>query len=374
MFWNQVRHVFKKEMAQLTRNRDALRILLVVPFLQMLAFGYAATTDVKDIPYVLVDLDRSPASRALAQRFTGSGLFRLVGAEDSPDAVDGWLVRGKADLAIVVPAGYGAGVARGGRPEVQILADGTDSNSAMRGMSYAARIIADESRERFPADDAARAGVGSVRIEPRGWFNPDLRSRWYMVPAVLAMVLMIVLMTLSSMAIVRERETGTMEQLIVTPLSPRALMLGKLAPYAIVGLVEIAITTAVATLWFRVPLRGSVFDLFGLSFLFVLVTLATGLLVSTIARTQQQAMMASMFFIMTPMIYLSGFLFPIENMPAAIRAVTWLIPLRYFAEIVRGVFLKGAGLETLWTNALALALFAAGLWVLAARRFRKTLD
>jgi ABC-2 type transport system permease protein len=185
---------------------------------------------------------------------------------------------------------------------------------------------------------------------------------------------MIVLMTLSSMSIVRERETGTMEQLIVTPLSPRALMLGKLAPYAIVGLVEIAITTAVATLWFRVPLRGSLIDLFALSFLFVLVTLATGLLVSTVARTQQQAMMASMFFIMTPMIYLSGFLFPIENMPALIQAITWAVPLRYFAEIVRGLFLKGAGLETLWPNGLALLAFATGLWILAARRFRKTLD
>jgi ABC-2 type transport system permease protein len=378
VFRTQVVHVFKKEMAQLRRNREALRILLIAPFLQMLAFGYAATTDVKDIPYLLVDLDKTPESRALVQRFSGSGLFRLAGAEDGTAEIDRWLERGKADLAIVVPAGYGAGVQSGGRPEVQILADGTDSNSAMRGMSYAAQIVADESRDRFgppPAETrAASAGVGRVRIEPRVWFNPDLRSRWYMVPAVLAMVLMIVLMTLSSMAIVRERETGTMEQLIVTPLDPKALMLGKLAPYAIVGLAEIAITTAVATLWFRVPLRGSVFDLFGLSFLFVLVTLATGLLVSTVARTQQQAMMASMFFIMTPMIYLSGFLFPIENMPAPIQAITWAVPLRYFALIVRGVFLKGAGLDTLWPNALALAGFAAALWILAARRFRKTLD
>jgi ABC-2 type transport system permease protein len=369
VFRTQVRHVFEKEMAQLLRNREALRILLVVPFLQMLAFGYAATTDVKDIPFVLVDLDKSPASRALVQRFTGSGLFRLAGAEDSPAAVDSWLVRGHADLAIVVPAGYGEGVQARSGTQVQILADGTDSNSAMRGMSYAARIVTDESHERFGAPAS-----GGVRIEPRVWFNPDLRSRWFMVPAVLAMVLMIVLMTLSSMAIVRERETGTMEQLIVTPLDSKALMLGKIAPYALVGLAEIAITTAVATLWFHVPLRGSVLDLFGLSFLFVLVTLAIGLFVSTVARTQQQAMMASMFFVMTPMIYLSGFLFPIENMPAPIQAITWLVPLRYFAEIVRGVFLKGAGLETLWPNALALALFAAGLWVLAARRFRKTLD
>jgi ABC-2 type transport system permease protein len=188
------------------------------------------------------------------------------------------------------------------------------------------------------------------------------------------MVLMIVLITLGSMAIVRERESGTMEQLIVTPLDPRALMVGKLAPYAIVGMIEVLATTAIAVLWFRVPLRGSFLELVFLSFLFVLVVLAIGLLVSTMARTQQQAMMASMFFIMTPMIYLSGFLFPIENMPAPIQAVTYFLPLRYFAEIVRGLFLKGAGLSTLWPNALALAAFALGLTWLAARRFRKTLD
>jgi ABC-2 type transport system permease protein len=185
---------------------------------------------------------------------------------------------------------------------------------------------------------------------------------------------MIVLMTLGSMAVVRERELGTMEQLIVTPLEPRALMIGKLAPYAVLGMIEVLITTSVAVGWFRVPLRGPFLELFATAFLFVLVVLALGLLVSTIARTQQQAMMASMFFIMTPMIYLSGFLFPIENMPPLIQAVTYLLPLRYFAEIVRGMFLRGATLATLWPNALALAVFAVVLTALAARRFRKTLD
>ena len=375
MFWRQVRHVFVKELAQLRRNKEALRILFIAPLIQTLAFGYAATTDVRDIPFVLVDQDRSPASRALVERFTGSGYFRLVGAEATPARVDDWLVRGKADLAIVLPAGYGRELLAGRRPQVQILADGTDSNSSMRGLAYAAQIIGEES--------AARAAElvpehlpkpGQVVVEPRVWYNPDLRSRWFMVPAVIAMVLMIVLMTLGAMAIVRERESGTMEQLIVTPLDPRALMIGKLAPYAGVGLVEVLLTSAIAVLWFRIPLRGSFVELVALSFLFVLVVLAIGLLVSTMARTQQQAMMASMFFIMTPMIYLSGFLFPIENMPAPIQAVTYFLPLRYFAEIVRGLFLKGAGLSTLWPNALALAVFAVGLTLLAARRFRKTLD
>jgi ABC-2 type transport system permease protein len=188
------------------------------------------------------------------------------------------------------------------------------------------------------------------------------------------MVLMTVLMTLSSMAVVREREIGTMEQLIVTPLDPGALLVGKLAPYALVGLAELAITTTVAVAWFRVPLRGSVLDLFGFGLLFVLVTIALGLFISTIARTQQQAMLASTFFFMIPMIYLSGFLFPIENMPAVIQAVTWLVPLRYFADALRGLFLKGATLETLWPDALALAGFAATFLLVAARRFHKRLD
>jgi ABC-2 type transport system permease protein len=375
MFWRQVRHVFIKEFAQLRRNKEALRILFIAPLIQTLAFGYAATTDVKDIPFVLVDGDHTPASRTLIQRFTGSGYFRLVGVEPTSDGVDDWLVRGKADLAVVIPAGYGRELLAGRRPQVQVLADGTDSNSSMRGLAYAAQIVGQESAARLaelvPPD---LPKPGQVAVEPRVWYNPDLRSRWYMVPAVIAMVLMIVLMTLGAMAIVREREQGTMEQLIVTPLDPRALMIGKLAPYAGVGLIEVLATTAIAVLWFRVPLRGSFVELIWLSFLFVLVVLAIGLLVSTMARTQQQAMMASMFFIMTPMIYLSGFLFPIENMPAPIRAVTYFLPLRYFAEIVRGLFLKGAGLSTLWPNALALLAFAIGLTLLAARRFRKTLD
>ncbi len=375
MFWRQVRHVFLKEFAQLKRNPDALRILFVAPFLQMLAFGYAATTDVKNIPFVLVDQDRSPESRALIERFTGSSYFRVVGLEASPDAVDDWLVRGKADLALVIPGGYGKTLNAGRRPQVQVLADGTDSNSSMRGLAYAAQIIGQESAARIAQLMPEHAQKpGQVRVVPRVWYNPDLRSRWYMVPAVMAMVLMIVLMTLGSMAVVRERESGTMEQLIVTPLDPRALMIGKLAPYAGVGLIEVLITTMLAVGWFRVPLRGSFLELVAMAFIFVLVVLAAGLLVSTMARTQQQAMTASMFFIMTPMIYLSGFLFPIENMPPLIQAVTWLLPLRYFAEIVRGVFLKGATLRTLWPNALALAGFAVVLTFLAARRFRKTLD
>jgi ABC-2 type transport system permease protein len=370
----QVRHVFRKEVAQIRRNRQALVLLLVPPLFQMILFGYAATTDLKDVPFVLVDLDRTPTSRALVERMTGSNYFRLAGVEESPARVEPWLLRGRADLALVIPAGYGRELLAGHRPAVQVLADGTDSNSAMKGLAYAAQIVRDEAEARFPRPAPPSLRPGRVEVESRVWYNPDLRSRWYMVPVVMALVLMIVVMNLSSMAIVREREIGTMEQLIVTPLDRRALLIGKLAPYAVAGLFEIALTMTIALGWFRVPLRGSPIELVALSFLFVLVTLATGLLVSTVARTQQQAMMASMFFIMTPMIYLSGFLFPIENMPAVVQAMTWCLPLRYYADIVRGIFLKGASITTLWPDALALAGFAVGTMTLAILRFRKRLD
>ena len=382
--WRQVRHVIAKEVAQLRRNPQALRILLLAPVIQMLAFGYAATTDVKEIPFVLLDLDRTPASRSLVDRFTGSGYFRLVGVEAAPARLDRWLLHGDADLALAIPAGYERALADGRGTTAQLLVNGTDSNSSMRGMAYAGQIVGSLSAElagaRTAAGAASGAGPGAglrpgrVQVVPRVWYNPDLLSRWYMVPAVLAQLLMVVVMTLTAMAVVREREIGTLEQLLVTPLDPRALLIGKLAPYAVIGLIEILLVTSVAVGWFRVPLRGSLFVLFGLGGLFVLVTLALGLFVSTVARTQQQAMMTTTFFVMVPMIYLSGLFFPIENMPRAVQAVTWLIPLRYFAEIVRGVFLKGAGLDTLWPDALALALFAAALLFLAARRFRKTLD
>jgi len=375
MFRRQVGHVFRKELAQLRRNPDALRILFVAPLLQMIAFGYAATTDVKDIPFLLVDQDRTAESRALVTRFTGSGYFRLAGVVDDPTRVDPWLLRGRADLALVIPAGYANDLLAGRHARVQVLADGTDSNSAMKGLAYATQIVGEESAARLAAwPRAPGMGPGRVELRPRVWYNPDLRSRWFMVPAVMAMVLMIVLLTLGSMAVVKERENGTMEQLIVTPLDARALMIGKLAPYAVVGLIEVLVTTTIAVGWFRVPLRGPYLELLGLAFLFVLVVLALGLLVSTLVRTQQQAMMTSMFFVMVPMLYLSGLLFPIDNMPRPIQAATWLLPLRYFATIVRGMFLKGSDLGTLWPDALALLGFAAGLTFLAARRLKKTLD
>jgi ABC-2 type transport system permease protein len=372
--------VVQKELFQLRRDRRMIPILVVGPVMQLLALGYAANTDVADIPMLLVDLDRGPASRELVDRFTGSGWFRLAGAEDSVIAADSWLLEGRAEVALVIEAGYGAAAAAGRSPAVQVLADGTDSGSAVVGLGHASRIIAEESARLVQRARAAAAGGRAVlpfdRIElvPRVWYNPDLKSRWFYVPAILAMTLMLMTMILPSMAVVREREIGTLEQVIVTPIRSWQLVVGKLLPFALIGVVNLVLVTSLVVLLFGVPLRGSPNVLLLLTVPYLVTNLGLGLLVSTHVRNQQQAMMASMFFFMVPMIYLSGLIFPIDNMPAGIQAVTLAIPLRYYVNVIRGVFLKGSGLDVLWPELVILTGFALATLALASFRFRKRLD
>jgi ABC-2 type transport system permease protein len=373
--------VIVKELFQLRHDRKMIPVLVVGPLIQMLALGYAANTDVNRIPTLLVDQDRTPASRALADRFTGSGYFALVGAVATPDQVEPWLVDGRAQVALVIPGGYGEDVAAGPaghRPRVQVLADGTDANSAVVGLGYASRILGDVGAELASrpgtAGGATAGAAAGIELVPRVWYNPDLRSRWFYVPAVLAMVLLLVVMILPSMAVVREKEIGTLEQIIVTPLAPWQLIIGKLAPFVAIGLIDLLLATGVARWLFGVPLRGSLTLLVLLTLLYLLNTLGLGLLVSTLVNTQQQAMMFSAFVIMVPMIYLSGLIFPIENMPHAIQLVTYAVPVRYYANIIRGIFLRGSGLAVLWPDALALLGIGTLLLILASRRFRKSLD
>lgn len=368
--------VVVKEFLQLRQDRRMLPMVFIAPLLQLIAFGYAATMDVSAIPIVLVDRDRSAQSRDLADRFLASGYFTLAGAEETVSGVEPWLVGGRAQLALVIGSGFGKDVSAGRRPRVQVLADGSDANSAVVGLSYASRIIEGRGAEllrerllRLPVHSLA-----AVELVPRVLYNPDLKSRWFFVPAVLAMVLMVMTMILSAMGVVREKEIGTMEQVIVTPIRPWQLVTGKLLPFAAIGIADLILVTGVAVWHFGVPLRGSFALLVLLTILFLLNTLGLGLLVSTVVRTQQQAMMASAFLLMTPMIYLSGLIFPIENMPEAIRGATYAVPLRYYATVVRGIFLKGSGLEDLWSEALALAATGIAVLALASLRFRKRLD
>jgi ABC-2 type transport system permease protein len=372
--------VVVKEFLQLRQDKKLLPVLFVGPLIMLLALGYAANLDVTDIPMLVVDQDRSHASRDLVERFTGSGYFRLVGAEDTVNAVEPWLVRNEAQVALVIAAGFGDDVAGGRIPRLQLIADGTDSNSAVVGLGYASRIVGEvgaslqQMRLRRSANSVPGSGGFGIDLRPRVFYNPDLLSRWFYVPAVVAMVLMLVTMIVPSMAVVREKEIGTLEQIIVTPLQPWQLILGKLTPFVVIGLLDIVLITGVARVLFGVPLRGSFLVLVLLTMLFLLSTLGCGLLVSTLVRTQQQAMMFSAFVLMVPMIYLSGLIFPIENMPALFQHVSIVIPVRYYAIILRAVFLKGSGLDVLWPEALALLVIGLTVLALAALRFRKSLD
>lgn len=360
--------VIVKEFQQLRRDRKMIPAMIVGPLVQLLALGFAANLDVRDIPFVLVDRDQSAASRELVDRFTGSGYFKLVGVEPEVGGVDRWLSEGSAQIGLVIGAGFGADLAAGRTADVQVLADGTDSISGVIGMGYAGRIVGE-------AGAAAQARtLNGITLVPRVWYNPDLLSRWFYVPAILAMVLMLVTLILPSMAVVREKEIGTLEQLIVTPVRPWQLIVGKLVPFFVIGLVVTVLVTSLARGLFGVPLRGSLGTLLLFTILFLPTTLGLGVFVSTLVRTQQQAMMTATFLLMVPMIYLSGLIFPIENMPRTMQLATYAIPLRYFNNVIRGVFLKGSGFEVLWPEALALAGFGVFVVTLAALRFKKSLD
>jgi ABC-2 type transport system permease protein len=364
--------VMRKEFLELRQNLRLLPVIVVAPIIQLFFLGYAATTDVTDVPVVVADADRTAAGRELRARFEASPYFRVVDVVATVTEIDVYLESGRAWMALTIPTGYGRAVERGEPATVQVIADGTDSNSTTVALGYARNLVLEYAREVARAPGSGQALTGGLDARVRVWFNPELESKDFMVPGVLALLLLVVTANLSSMAIVRERETGTLEQLNVTPIRRSELILGKLLPYGIVGLLDAALVLAVTIFWFEVPLRGSGTLLVGLTLVYLVCTLGIGLFVSTISRTQQQSMMTTTFFFMMPMVYLSGFVFPIENMPTVIQPVTALIPLRYYLVIVRGIFLKGVGLETLWPEALALLAWGAAIVGLSILRLRKT--
>ena len=369
----RLRTLIWKEFIELRRSPQLLRLVLIAPVVELTLMGYAATTDVRNVPIAVVDADRSPRSRQLIEQFAASPYFDIAVEQTDVRAIEGDIASGRAWLALVIPSGFGRQVDRpvdagGTQPMVQVIADGTDANSSGVALGYVQGLVSE-----FNARRAAEAGGGAGPVDGRVrvWFNPDLESRNFMVPGVLALLLMIVTANLTSMAIVREREQGTLDQLYVTPIGRWELVLGKLLPYGLVGLVDVLLVVAVAVFWFEVPLRGSVSLLLGASLVYLLCTLGLGLFVSTISSTQQQAMMTATFFFLIPMIYLSGFIFPIENMPQVIQWVTTLIPLRYFLVIVRGIFLKGVGFDVLWPQFAAMGAWGVTVLTLAALRSRR---
>lgn len=369
-------HIIVKEFIQFRRDRRMMVLSFVAPVLQLVILGYAATTDVKNIPMAVCDQDRTASSREYIRRFRDSGYFVLEQEISSPGMLSPLIEEGRVWIGVVIPPSFSADLLARRTASVQIITDGSDANSAGIALNYASQITAQYSRgiiatalERVPAG----MKPPSVEAETRVWYNPELKSRNFMVPGVLAMVLMIITMTLTSLGVVREKEVGTLEQLLVTPIRPYHLIIGKLLPFAVIGIIDVFLVLGITRWWFDVPLRGSVPVLLALSGLFLLTTLGLGLFISTISRTQQQAMMTAQFMFFMPFIYLSGFTFPISNMPQAIQVLTYAIPLRYYIVIIRGIFLKGVGMEVLWPQALALVIFGIAILILAVKKFNSKL-
>jgi ABC-2 type transport system permease protein len=386
MKWRRIREILRKEFRQLLREPRLRGMLLAPPVIQLLVFGYAVNLDVENSRLAWWDQDRTPASRSLRDAFRGSRHFRLT-AEPSSDAeIQRLMDHGDIDLAVVVPPGFGRDLDRGQSAQVQILVEGTNSNTASIVAANASGVLAGFSsqalsvqmKQRLTGSTLAAGGpvnLEAPELEVRGrvWFNPDLRSRFFFVPGVVVNIITLVTLSLTAMAIVREREIGTMEQLMVTPIRPVELILGKTLPFSLIGLLDVLLVTGAAVLVFHMPVRGSLLLLLLASVLFLLTTLGVGLFISTICQTQQQAMMSSFFFF-NPAFMLSGFTFPIRNMPAPVQLITYLNPVRYMMEIVRGLFLKGVGISVLWPQLLALAILGTSILTLSVLRFHKRLD
>jgi ABC-2 type transport system permease protein len=342
-------------------------ILFIPPLLQLIIFGYAVSFDVNNARIAWMDLDRTPQSRALLARFEGSGRFEVTALPTSEADVQSLLEHGSVHGVVRVLPGFAKSITRHQTTDVQVLLDGTNSNTASLISGYAAGVINAYAR------DLRHDPPSPVTAETRIWFNPDLVSRNYFVPGVVVNILLVVTMSLTAQAIIREKELGTMEQLMVTPMRPIELIIGKTLPFAAIGLIDLVVVTGASLLIFRVPFRGSFLFLMICSVLFLMTTLGAGLLLSTISQTQQQANMGSFFFSL-PAFMLSGFTFPISNMPVAVQYLTYLNPMRYFMEIVRGVFLKGVGVSILWPQMLCLFIYGTLILSLSVIRFKKNID
>lgn len=362
----RIREMVKKERRQLLRDPRTRLIVFVAPIVQLLLFGYAVNTDIRDTATWVVDRDGTSASRRLVDAFEATGRFEVVGRSTDPADLRRALDAGRAIVGIEIPHGFARDLAGGGEPaDLQVLVDGTMSNTATVARGYAARIVESFARERM---EGVPPGID---LRARAWYNPDLESRAYNVPAVIGVVVLLMCLLLTALGVAREREIGTLDQLMVTPLTPAELMLGKTVPVAAVGLIDLVMVTLVAVFWFDVPLRGSPIALLLAAILYILGGLAAGLLISTISRTQQEAFL-TMFLFLLPAVILSGFLYPVETMPAFFQWLAEANPVRHFLVVVRGIFLKGEGVLDLWPRYLILTAMAASTLGFAVDRFRRS--
>ncbi len=370
--------IIKKEMFQFRRDPKMLAITFVAPVLQLLVLGFAANLDVDNVKLIMLDYDKSSLSRELTEKFTGCNNFELVSqAQDYNDVVE-HIDKGKALLAVVIPRGFETAIESRRTAPLQVILNASDGNTASIAGGYAAGVIGGFSKN-IAAEYLDKSGIkikpfGSITAVPRIWYNPYVKTRYFMVPAIVGLILSIVTLLLTSLAIVKEKEIGTFEQLIVTPIKPLQLILGKLLPFVLFAFISAIIVLTGMRFIFDIPVRGSIIFLFVSSFLYVLSTLGLGLFISTVSRTQQQAMLIAVFAVMMPMVFLSGFAFPLENMPDIIRAISVIIPLKYFLIILRGIILKGLGMAELWKESLILLVMGVSILLLSSMRFRKRLE
>jgi len=375
-----------KEFIQIRRDKRMLGITIVAPLIQLIIFGYAANLDLKHLPMAIYNQDHSQLSREFVDKFASSGYFDIEYQGENLRQIEQAVDAGRTKIALIIPPDFEKRLRRGETAIISLILDGSDGNVAGMGLSYATVIV-----ERFSQSWLMKRlnenlfRMGSINIGPllrikgqlvddrtRVWYNPTLESRNFMLPGVIAMILLLITTLLTAISIAKEKEQGTMEQLIVTPLKRTELLVGKLIPFIIIGFADITLVILVGVYWFNLEVKGSISLLFLLSILFLMNTLALGLMISVVSHTQQQAMMTT-FFVILPSMLLSGFIFPIENMPAAVRYITYAIPFRYFLTIVRGIFLKGVGMEVLWDESLILFLFGLSILIVSIISLRKHL-
>jgi len=376
MSWRRLMAVARKELIQIWRDSRSLGIVLVMPLAMMLLFGYGVNLDMKHIPICVFDREGSQKSQDLLKRFQSSDYFEVVRAVDNYPALVKAIDSGQVRMGVVVPHDFSERLRTGETATVQAIVDATDDNTANLAIGYTQAVVSDFSQQ-VQLDWLRQQGRPEpkppISVNARTWFNEDLESKAFIVPGVLALVMSVIGAFLTSLTIAREWERGSMEQLISTPVTPLEIMLGKLAPYFVIGLLNTAVCAVIAIWWFEVPFRGSVAALFVSSALFMVVVMALGFFISVIGRSQLAASQIALTATFLPAFLLSGFLFSIEQMPAVIRALTHLIPARYFVTILKDVFLKGSSLSMLEGELLALTLFAVALTLLATRSFKKKL-
>jgi ABC-2 type transport system permease protein len=374
----RIKQMLIKEFIQVLRDKRTRFLLVGPPIIQMLIFGYAATYEIHNVATVVLDQDHSQESRDLVSRFTSSPYFQverqLTDARQVRDSID----QGQAIVGIEIDAGFAQHLRKGQTAPVQVIVDATNSNTALIASGYVSQIALGFSRQ-YQSDRIGRIApqlieqIPSVELEQRPWYNPEFRSRWFFVPGVIGSLTLLLVITLTAFAVVREREIGTLEQIMVTPIRPAEFILGKTLPFFLIGLFDVSLIALVGTFWFQVPFRGHIPVLMTGAVLFILCMLGVGLLISTVSSTQQQAMVTAFFFIM-PAITFSGFGFPINTMPVWLQYLTYLSPLRYFLVVLRGTYLKGVGMDILWPQMAAMAALGVGLLTAAILRFHKAVD